>query len=56
MSKVTPDMTVKDIDDKFWRAVKSERVSITPVGQNGKPTNLSAKEASCRPPNYNLPN
>lgn len=56
MSKVTPDMTIKDIDDKFWRAVKSEQVSVTPVVPAGKPTNLYAKEASCRPPNYNLLN
>lgn len=56
MSKVTQDMITRDIDAKFWRAVQLERVFITQVAPAGSAANQYAKEATCRPPNYNLLN
>ncbi len=53
MSKATPDMTTKDIDDKFWRAVREEKVSIVPVPDAACHQPDHSKDSPCQPLNYN---
>lgn len=53
MSKDMPGMTVKDIDEKFWRAVSGEKVSVVLVAEANQTKNNHSKDSQCQPQKFN---